>query len=87
MTAPFALSAFELFLRAAEAAGSELEVEVSLTRSGEVVLHASRVHGKAVLEFRRFLVRGHSAIEVSVHDRRYKPLVSGEDIANAPHDG
>jgi hypothetical protein len=73
MSAPFALNAFELFCRAVEATGGTLATEVSLTKSGDVVLHATRVHDGAPIEYRRFLVRGHSAVEVSINDRRYKP--------------
>lgn len=73
MTAPFALDAFEKYLRLAAATGDALEVETHLGQGGAVVLSAARIYGGVAIEFRRFLVRGHSAVEVSVHDPRYRP--------------
>ena len=73
MTAPFALDAFEKYLRLAAATGDALEVETHLGQGGVVVLSAARTHKGVAIEFRRFLVRGYSAVEVSVHDPRYRP--------------
>lgn len=84
MTAPFQLDAFEKFLQATDATGGTLDAEVTVTKRGAVVLNLTRVVGGAAAEFARFHVRGHSAVEVSVHDNRFKPARARGTSDDAP---
>jgi hypothetical protein len=73
MPAVFPLDALEQYLRLTALTGDRLEVETHLARGGAVILTAARIHNGAAIEVKRFHVRGHSAVEVDVQDRRYRP--------------
>lgn len=73
MSEPFQLNAFEVFLRRAATLGGYLVVTSHLNNAGTVVADAAIRLGDKQLDRARFLVRGHSAIEIGADDPRGRP--------------